>query len=107
LAYVDECRLRQLRRHDKVDAPLGIAGGSPRIHAAAELTCQSLVANLQRLADEVVAFLTLPSDEHDVLIRVDKPPEPGRECRSQRDGQRTWNVSGGVVINRADVDRDR
>ena len=82
----------------------GSPGGSPGVDAAGQLADEVFVADVEALADELVAVLVVVEDEHERPVRVDEPAEPAGERRPQRVGHRAGDVAGGERGDRADVD---
>ena len=79
-------------------------GRLPCVETARELTDQVVVADLERLPDDLVDLLIGVAHDHDRPRRVRHPAEPGRERRSKRVGHRARKVPRREVGRRADVD---
>ena len=73
-----------LVRVDERDPGDLAAGRSPGVDAAVELADDVLVADVEALADDLVAVLVVAGDDHDRPVEVDEPAEPAGEHRSQR-----------------------
>ena len=62
------------------------------------------MADVEALADQLVAILVVVEDERERPVRVDEPAEPAGKRRAQRVGQRAGEVPGGERGGRANID---
>ena len=83
------------------------SGGGPGGDAAGELAGEVVVADLERLPDDLGRVLVGVADDDQRPVGRDQPAEPGGERRPQRDRHRAGHVAGGVVGDRPYVDHDR
>ena len=82
-------------------------GRPPGVDAAVELADDVLVADVEALADDLVAILVVAGDDDDRAFEVGEPAEPAGEHRSQRVRHRAGHVPGGEVGDRSHVDDQR
>src|SRR5438105_4620195 len=92
LADVDDGAAR-LGGGDKPGVADGQPGSGPRRRAPGQLSGETLIADLVRLADHLRAGLAGAEDEDGRPAGVDQPAEPGGELVAQRDRQRARDVT--------------
>ena len=69
-----------------------------------ELAGEVLVADVEALADQLVAVLVVVEDEHDRPVRVDEPAEPAARTPAATRSTATRDVPGRERGDRARID---
>src|SRR5262249_28284907 len=82
------------------------AAGSPGGDATGQFAGEAFVADVETLADELVAVLIIVEHERHWTVGGDEPAEPAGECRAQRGGGRAGDVARGEGSRRTGVDHD-
>jgi hypothetical protein len=83
-----------------------MSGIGPRGYAAGQCADDAVVADVDRVPEDVGCGLVGVAHDDDRRGGIDDPAEPGREPGPQGDRDRAGKVAGGDVGDRAYVDDD-